>query len=105
MEFYGTDTDTFVKTDQGIFLVASQDRDILPGDYEQINEIPEGAVDIPMAIIDQELIDDLFDMGTDGNVAYALGCPECGEIRADSLVWDDDGENVTCQSCGNVYVP
>ncbi len=32
-------------------------------------------------------------------------CPDCGEDRIDYLVWDDDGEFVTCASCGCVYVP
>ena len=31
-------------------------------------------------------------------------CPDCGEVRIDYLVWDDD-EKVTCSSCGCVYVP
>jgi ribosomal protein S27E len=32
-------------------------------------------------------------------------CPECGENRVDYLVWDEDGEYVTCATCGTVYVP
>ncbi len=38
-------------------------------------------------------------------VEQALGCPRCGERRVDWLVWDDDGEQVTCQTCGQVYDP
>lgn len=32
-------------------------------------------------------------------------CPKCGEYHIDNLVWDDDGENVKCASCGTVYDP
>ena len=32
-------------------------------------------------------------------------CPECGESAVDNLVWDDDGELVTCQFCGYTYTP
>jgi len=32
-------------------------------------------------------------------------CPKCGERRMDSLVWDEDGVLVTCQSCGCEYDP
>lgn len=38
-------------------------------------------------------------------VAPAEGCPNCGEQRMDWLVWDDDCEAVTCQTCGTVYTP
>ena len=32
-------------------------------------------------------------------------CPDCKETRIDWLAWDDDGEYVTCATCGCVYVP
>jgi len=32
-------------------------------------------------------------------------CPGCGEDRIDWLAWSDDGEYVTCDSCGTVYLP
>jgi predicted RNA-binding Zn-ribbon protein involved in translation (DUF1610 family) len=32
-------------------------------------------------------------------------CPDCGENRIDWLAWDENGEFVTCTSCGCVYVP
>lgn len=31
-------------------------------------------------------------------------CPRCGERRVDQLVWNADGDGVTCASCGN-YKP
>jgi len=31
-------------------------------------------------------------------------CP-CGERRIDWLVWDDDGINVTCATCGATFTP
>ena len=36
-------------------------------------------------------------------VAAGCECPACGESEMDSLIWDADGENVTCQTCGRVY--
>ncbi len=30
-------------------------------------------------------------------------CPRCGQNDIDQLVWDDDGETVTCQTCGTNY--
>ena len=32
-------------------------------------------------------------------------CPNCGEDRMDYLTWDEDGEIVTCYTCGTEYVP
>lgn len=32
-------------------------------------------------------------------------CPKCGESRSDFLVWDEDGVEVTCQTCKTKYVP
>ncbi len=32
-------------------------------------------------------------------------CPLCGERDADHLLWDDNGERVTCYSCGKTYTP
>lgn len=34
-----------------------------------------------------------------------FACPTCGERDMDSLVWNDDGETVTCASCGETYDP
>ena len=30
-------------------------------------------------------------------------CPECGEDRMDWLIWSDDGDELECQTCGEVY--
>lgn len=38
-------------------------------------------------------------------VEKGLECPQCGESRMDLLVWDDDGEEETCRTCGNIYRP
>jgi len=38
-------------------------------------------------------------------VAHVDACPTCGERDPDCLVWSDDEQHVTCQSCGTVYVP
>jgi hypothetical protein len=32
-------------------------------------------------------------------------CPACGEQEFDSLVWDNDGEMVECQTCKCRYQP
>ncbi len=32
-------------------------------------------------------------------------CTRCGERDADRLVWDEDGTEVTCATCGAVYRP
>jgi hypothetical protein len=32
-------------------------------------------------------------------------CPNCFETRIDWLVWNDDGETVTCATCSAVYNP
>jgi len=40
-----------------------------------------------------------------GLVAPTAGCPECGEDRIDVLVWQEDGERVRCDTCGEVYKP
>jgi len=32
-------------------------------------------------------------------------CPHCGERRMDNLCWRDDGETVTCTSCGKACRP
>lgn len=37
-------------------------------------------------------------------VSTDAGCPKCGNRDADTLVWDDSYEYVTC-SCGHEYVP
>jgi uncharacterized OB-fold protein len=41
----------------------------------------------------------------DNQVSESDSCPSCGETDADWLVWDDEGETVTCENCGRVYVP
>ena len=38
-------------------------------------------------------------------VAEGAACPNCGEDRMDYLTWDEDGESVTCYTCGFQYVP
>jgi len=38
-------------------------------------------------------------------VPEADACPTCGERRMDWLGWDDDGEYVTCATCGAKYAP
>lgn len=38
-------------------------------------------------------------------VDAADACPTCAERRIDYLVWDVDGEMVTCATCATVYVP
>ncbi len=37
-------------------------------------------------------------------VLPAWGCPQCGEDRADHLVWQDD-VTVRCTKCGTEYRP
>lgn len=32
-------------------------------------------------------------------------CPQCGERMMDNLVWNEDGERVSCATCGMVYKP
>jgi hypothetical protein len=32
-------------------------------------------------------------------------CRRCGERRADSLAWDEDGRRVTCAVCGHTWNP
>ena len=38
-------------------------------------------------------------------VADGDECPACAENAVDRLVWDADGETVTCAVCGTVYTP
>jgi len=38
-------------------------------------------------------------------VPFRNSCPECGERRADFLVWQNDGETVECATCGYKYNP
>ena len=38
-------------------------------------------------------------------VAPDAVCPNCHEERVDWLVWDEDGETVTCWRCGATYDP
>lgn len=38
-------------------------------------------------------------------VACQFACRGCGERRMDALVWDEDGEKVTCATCGTTYTP
>lgn len=35
-------------------------------------------------------------------VPEGYGC-DCGEMRIDWLIWSDDGEVITCATCGNSY--
>jgi hypothetical protein len=32
-------------------------------------------------------------------------CPSCGEDDLDRLIWDEEGENVTCEACGFSWNP
>jgi len=43
--------------------------------------------------------------GKEDEVQEAAACPSCGERRVDKLVWDEDGDSITCSSCGCNYVP
>jgi rubredoxin len=38
-------------------------------------------------------------------VPSVWACPSCGENRIDYLGWDENGEYVTCASCGAWYDP
>jgi len=38
-------------------------------------------------------------------VPFFNGCPRCGERVVDNLRWDNDGETVTCATCGMRYNP
>ena len=38
-------------------------------------------------------------------VASDEACPTCGQRDADLLVWDEDGEQIRCTTCGTVYTP
>ncbi len=40
----------------------------------------------------------------DDEVPPGSGCPNCGERRIDWLAIDEDGETVTCNTCGARYV-
>jgi len=44
-------------------------------------------------------------MTDSGLVSWNDACPVCEERRMDWLVWDEDGESVTCATCGNAYAP
>ena len=41
---------------------------------------------------------------SDDEVLRGCGCPNCGEQRIDWLAIDEDGETVTCSTCGRHYV-
>lgn len=43
--------------------------------------------------------------GTRDLVTSHNACPSCGERDMDCLVWEDDGENVRCATCGTIYNP
>lgn len=34
-----------------------------------------------------------------------FACPHCGEQRMDWLVWDSEGVEVDCETCGMAYEP
>ena len=55
-------------------------------------------------------IDAAMDRTPDAAVAgFDLVSPDdactCGECRMDWLVWNDDGINVTCATCGAIFRP
>jgi DNA-directed RNA polymerase subunit RPC12/RpoP len=54
--------------------------------------------------IDVDYVRDAINAQVDELVAEADACPECGERRVDSLVWQDDGK-VKCSTCGKQYTP
>ena len=41
----------------------------------------------------------------DNLVDESCACPSCRNRDVDTLVWDEDGEVVTCQKCGSKYQP
>ena len=55
MKFYGTDEETVIVTNKGIFLVQSPDF-YLPDQYEVLEEIPEGFNEINPALCFDVLI-------------------------------------------------
>lgn len=40
---------------------------------------------------------------SDDEVPRGCGCPNCGEQRIDWLAINEDGETVTCNTCGRRY--
>lgn len=60
-KFYGNETDTILKSSNGIFLIASQDRSFEPGDYETLRKLPDNVSPISSAIMDHEMLDSLPD--------------------------------------------
>ncbi len=34
-----------------------------------------------------------------------FGCPVCGNVDMDTLVWNEDTDLVTCGRCGHTYDP
>ena len=38
-------------------------------------------------------------------VSAALACPTCDENRADWLISSEDGDEIECQNCGEMYTP
>ena len=50
-------------------------------------------------------MDDVNDVDVIETVRDGCECPKCGEVEMDRLVWDADGETVTCQTCGCQYEP
>jgi len=75
-----------------------------------INVLAEGGVELRPGAPSEESLAEyqrqmiLNDEG-DELVTEDSGCPCCGELRMDWLEWTEDGENVICTTCGNVYDP
>ena len=34
-----------------------------------------------------------------------FGCPVCGNVDMDTVVWNEDDDTVTCGRCGHTYDP
>jgi len=49
-------------------------------------------------------IADRLDPPVAADVEPRLGCPNCGMVDSDRLIWIDD-ESVRCDGCGTVYRP
>ena len=55
--------------------------------------------------IDVDYVRDAINAQADELVAQAEACPKCNERRVDRLVWQKDGDEVRCTTCGNRYTP
>ena len=51
------------------------------------------------------LTDDECEQALDLLTTHWNRCPWCGEYDLDQLVWDQDGENASCEACGFCWAP